>query len=90
MGPMSAPGSGKPTLTIRGTTISKIPKAGAPTGPGPHTYKVKLTESEWDAVVAGSGSTLTWVVTGRASAGAITRMVTTNEVTGDAMEVRGG
>ena len=65
---------------IRGTTVSKIPKSGGPVGPGPHTYKVRLTESEWDAVVAESRSTLTWVVAGRTSTGVTTRMVTTNDV----------
>jgi hypothetical protein len=70
-------------FTIRGTTVSKIPKSVAPLGPGPRTYKAHLTESEWDAVVAMLGSTLTWVVTGRTSAGVTTRMVTTNELTGD-------
>jgi hypothetical protein len=54
--------------------------SGGPVGPGPHTYKVVLAESEWDAVVAESGSTLTWVVTGRSSTGAVTRMVTTNDL----------
>ncbi len=38
-----------------------------PIGPGARTFKVVLTESEWDAVVADSGPTLTWVVTGRTS-----------------------
>ena len=66
-------------FTIRGTDVSKTPMFGAPVGPGPQTYKVVLSESEWNAVVAESGSTLTWVVTGRTSAGVITRMVTTND-----------
>ena len=50
-------------FTIRGTTLSKIPRSGEQVGPGPRTYKVHLTESEWDAVVAESGSSLTWIVT---------------------------
>jgi hypothetical protein len=70
-------------FTIRGTTVSKMPKSGGPVGPGPNTYKVVLTESEWNAVVAEIGPTLTWVVTGRTSAGVTTRMVTTNELTAD-------
>src|SRR6185436_16393325 len=45
-------------FTIRGTTVSKIPQPGGSVGPGPHTYKVRLTESEWDAVVAVSGDSL--------------------------------
>ena len=70
-------------FTIRGTTVSKTPRSGEQVGPGPTTYKVKLTESEWDAVVAESGPTLTWVVTGRTSAGVTTRMVTTNDLKRD-------
>ncbi len=71
-------------FTIRGTDLSKRPMSGGPVGPGPQTYKVVLTESEWNAVVAESGSTLTWVVTGRTSASVITRMVTTNDLKRDA------
>jgi hypothetical protein len=67
-------------FTIRGTTVSKRPKSGGPTGPGPNTYKVVLSEAEWNAVVAESDGWLTWVVTGRTSDGAINRLVTTNEV----------
>jgi hypothetical protein len=70
-------------FTIRGTTFSKVPKAGGPAGPGPRTYKVRLTESEWDAVVAELDTTLTWVVTGRTSAGVMTRMITTNDLKRD-------
>jgi hypothetical protein len=70
-------------FTIRDTAVSKIPKSGGPVGPGRNTYKVVLTEREWNAVVAESGATLTWVVTGRTSAGVVTRMVTTNELTPD-------
>jgi hypothetical protein len=67
-------------FTIRGTDLSKNPMSGGPIGPGLHTYKVVLTESEWNAVVAESRSTLTWIVTGRTSAGEMTRMVTTNDL----------
>jgi hypothetical protein len=70
-------------FTIRGTDLSKNPMSGGPVGPGPHTYKVVLTDSEWDAVVDEIGSTLTWVVTGRTSAGVVTRMVTTNDLKHD-------
>ena len=66
-------------FTIRGTSVSRIPTYVGPMEPG-GTYKVLLTESEWDAVVAESGSTLTWVVTGTTSAGRTTRMVTTNDL----------
>jgi hypothetical protein len=70
-------------FAIRGTTFSKMPKSTEPAGPGPRTYKVRLTESELDAVVDELDTTLTWVVTGRTSAGAITRMVTTNDLERD-------
>jgi hypothetical protein len=70
-------------FTIRGTDVSKRPMSGGPVGPGPRTYKVHLTESEWDVVVAELGSTLTWIVTGRTSAGVTTRMVTTNDLKRD-------
>ena len=70
-------------FTIRGTTLSKIPRSGEQVGPGPKTYKVALTESEWNAGVAESGSTLTWVVTGKTSTGVTTRMVTTNDLKRD-------
>jgi hypothetical protein len=70
-------------FTIRSTDVSKNPMSGGPVGPGLHTYKVVLTESEWNGVVADSGSTLTWVVTGRTSAGVVTRMVTTNDLKDD-------
>ena len=67
-------------FTIRGTTLSKIPRSGEQVGLGPKTDKVVLTESEWNAVVAESGSTHTWVVTGRTSAGVMTRMLATNDL----------
>ncbi len=70
-------------FTIRGTTLSKVPRSGGPVGPSPNTYKVVLTESEWNAVLAESDSTLTWVVTGRTSAGVTTRLVTTNDLNRD-------
>jgi hypothetical protein len=71
-------------FNIRGTTpITPRPKSGGPVGPGPHTYKVVLTEAVWDAVVAESGSTLTWIVRGTTSTGVVTSMVTTNELKPD-------
>jgi hypothetical protein len=67
-------------LSIRGTGLSWRPKGGGPTGPGPSTYRVVLTDEEWDEVVAVSGPTLTWVVTGTTSDGTVTRVSTTNEI----------
>jgi hypothetical protein len=77
--------SGCETLrfAIRGTDLSKNPMSGGPTGPGLHTYKVVLTEGEWNDVVAELDTTLTWVVTGR-SAGEVTRLVTTNDLENEA------
>ena len=62
-------------FTIRRTDVSKNPR---PARPGSSAYSVVLSESEWNAVVAELGSTITWVVTGRTSAGVATRLVTTN------------
>ena len=67
-------------FAIRDTTVSKIPKSGESAGPGPDTYKVRLTEGEWNDVVAASDGTITWVVTGRTDAGETTRLITTNDV----------
>ncbi len=67
-------------FTIRGTTVSGIPKSGGPAGGGPQTYKVALSEGEWNAVVAESGATLTWTIIGRTSTGEVTRVSTTNAI----------
>jgi hypothetical protein len=67
-------------FSIRGTGLSWRPKSGGPTGPGPYTYRVVLTDEEWDEVKAFSGPTLTWVVTGTTIDGAVTRVSTTNEI----------
>ncbi len=67
-------------LSIRGTGLSWRPRSGGPAGPGPSTYRVVLNDEEWDQVVALSGSTLTWVVTGTTSDGTVTRVSTTNEI----------
>jgi hypothetical protein len=68
-------------FTINDTTVLKIPTLVGPVGTGLRAYSVELTESEWDYVVARSGSTLTWNVTARTSAGVMTRLVTTNDLT---------
>jgi hypothetical protein len=67
-------------FSIPGTGLSWRPKRGGPAGPGPSTYRVVLTDEEWDQVVALSGSSLTWVVIGTASDGTVTRVSTTNDV----------
>jgi hypothetical protein len=67
-------------FTIRDTTLMKIPTFVGPAGPGLRAYGVALTESEWNDVVAASGATLTWAVTGRTTAGVVTRLVTTNDL----------
>src|SRR5215203_413133 len=56
-------------FSIRGTGLSWRPKSGGPAGPGPSTYRVVLTDEEWDEVVALTGPSLTWVVTGTTSDG---------------------
>ncbi len=67
-------------LSIRGTGLSWRPRGGSAGGPGPSTYRVVLNDEEWDQAVALSGSSLTWVVTGTASDGTVTRVETTNDL----------
>jgi hypothetical protein len=67
-------------LSIPGTGLSWRPTGGGPKDPGPSTYRVVLDDEEWDEVVALSGATLTWVVTGSASDGTVTRVTTTNDL----------
>jgi hypothetical protein len=68
-------------FSIRGTSITRVPVHGTrPDTPGSTTYKVELDEREWNQVVAESGSTLTWVVTGRTHGGDVTRVSTTNDI----------
>ena len=67
-------------FSIRGTGLSWRPNGDRRAGPGPSTYRVVLTDEEWNQVVALSGSSLTWVVTGTSSDGAVTRVETTNDV----------
>jgi hypothetical protein len=67
-------------LSIRGTGLSWRPKGGGPTGPGPSTYRVVLSDEEWDEVVALTRSSLTWVVTGTTSEGVVTHVSTTNDL----------
>ncbi len=54
--PMTARRSGSRSAA-RGLTWR--PRSGGPAGPGPTTYRVVLTDEEWDEVVALSGPTLT-------------------------------
>ncbi len=62
------------------TTLIKIPKAGPGTGLGDRTYKVALTEREWDSLVDDTDTTFTWSIIGTTSAGVTTRVTTTNEI----------
>ena len=67
-------------FSIRGTGLSWTPRGDSVAGPGPSTFRVVLTDEEWDEVVALTGPTLTWVVTGTTSDGNVTRVTTTNEI----------
>ena len=67
-------------FSIRGTDLHWRPNGDRKAGPGPSTFRVVLTDEEWDEVVALSGSSLTWVVTGTTSDGVVTRVSTTNDL----------
>ena len=75
------------TLRFRvpGTRFAKTPRPGSDTGPRPRTYKVALTESEWDSLVDEGDTTFRWSIIGTTSAGVTTRVTTTNE-----LKVEGG
>ncbi len=70
---------------VPGTTFVAIPKAGPDTGARLRTYKVALTESEWNSLVDELDTTFTWSIIGTTSAGVTTRVTTTNE-----LKVEGG
>ena len=67
-------------FSIRGTGLSWTPRGDSVAGPGPSTFRVVLTDEEWDEVVALSEATLTWNVTGTTSDGLVTRVSTTNDI----------
>ena len=74
------------TLRFRvpGTRFAKTPRPGSDTGPRPRTYKVALTESEWDSLVDDGDTTFRWSIIGTTSAGVTTRVTTTNAMKDDA------
>jgi hypothetical protein len=63
---------------VPGSTMSKIPKAGPDLGSRDRTYKVVLSEDEWNSLIDPSDTTFTWSIIGMTSAGATTRLTTTN------------
>ena len=73
------------TLRFRvpGTRFTKTPRPGSDTGPRPRTYKVALTESEWDSLVDDGDTTFRWSIIGTTSAGVTTRVTTTNDLKRD-------
>jgi hypothetical protein len=70
---------------VPGTTFVAIPKAGPDRGTKDRTYKVVLTEREWNSLVDEGDTTFTWSIIGTTSAGVTTRVTTTNE-----LKVEGG
>jgi hypothetical protein len=70
----------KVRFRIPGTTFVKVPQRGPDTGARPRTYKVALTEDEWNSVVDEADTTFTWSIIGTSSAGVTTRVTTTNEL----------
>ena len=65
---------------VPGSALTKIPKAGPDRGTADRTYKVVLTESEWNSLVDEGDTTFTWSIIGTTSAGVTTRVTTTNEL----------
>ncbi len=68
---------------VPGTTFSKVPKGGPDTGAGMRTYRVVLTESEWNALVDDNDRTFTWTIIGTTTAGLRTRVTTTKVLKAD-------
>ncbi len=67
---------------VRGTRLTKIPKSGPDGKSKENTYKVVLTEREWN-MVAGDKVDLTWSIIGTSSAGETTRVTQTNDIDHD-------
>ena len=65
---------------VQGSRLTKMPKPAAGTGARDRTYKVHLTESEWNSVVDESDTTFSWSIIGTTSDGVTTRVTTTNEL----------
>jgi hypothetical protein len=79
---VATPDCEKLRFRVPGTTFVKVPRA-ADAGPRDRTYKVVLTESEWDSLVDERDTTFTWSITGTTSAGVQRRVTTTNELKAD-------
>jgi hypothetical protein len=67
---------------VPGTRFAKIPRAGPDDGSKDRTYKVVLTESEWDSLVDEDDKAFRWSIIGTTSAGVETRVTTTNALKG--------
>ena len=75
---------------VPGSTFVAIPKAGPDRGTKDRTYKVVLTEREWNSLVDEGDTTFTWSIIGTTSAGVTTRVTTTTELKvegGDAIDL---
>jgi hypothetical protein len=78
----------KLVFRVPGTRFSKIPRPGPDTGSKDRTYKVELTEGEWNALVDPSDRTFRWSIIGTTSGGVETRVTTTNELDTEGRVVR--
>jgi len=67
-------------FVVPDSSVSKIPKPGLDAGPRDRTYKVVLSDSEWNSVVNDGDTSFTWTIIGKTSAGVTTRLTTTNEL----------
>ena len=65
---------------VPGRTFVAIPKAGPDRGTKDRTYKVVLSEKEWNSLVDEGDTTFMWSIIGTTSAGVTTRVTTTNEL----------
>src|SRR6185436_19980500 len=65
-------------FSVAGSTLVKRPQPGPDADPGGRTYRVVLSQSEWESVLLEGDTTFTWTITGRTSTGVVTRLRTTN------------
>jgi hypothetical protein len=70
---------------VRGTTLTKQPQHGS--GSKDRTYKVRLSEDEWNSVVGEGDTTFTWSIIGTTSGGETTRVTTTNALKSERVTV---
>src|SRR5262245_13850803 len=79
---VATPDCEKLRFRVPGTTFVRVPTVGD-AGPRDRTYKVVLTESEWNSLVDEGDATFTWSIIGTTSSGVTTRVTTTNDLKRD-------